>query len=290
MYRLYVALLLSNICNTIYTNNNQMTPRISIITSLYKAEKFLESFMEDIVQQTIFDQCELILINAHSPENEKKIIEPYLDKYPNILYLELEQDPGLYAIWNLAIELSRGHYLTNANADDRIRHDCYELCADALDKNPEYDLIYSDFYLMTEICTSFSQAEEAHAKHLGLVACSHLHPFSFNYLRVTCLPNAHPMWRKSMHKNYGLFDEKKFKISGDHEFWLRAAAMGSQFYKLDRVLGAHYVNQEGLSLNPKNREQIKLESMELHNRINKLLSRKYNIRAYLPYLFHSVIL
>src|SRR5579871_950607 len=90
-------------------------PIISIITSLYGADQFIEGFLEDIVQQTVFDQCELIIINANSPGNEENTIKKYMERYDNILYFRLNRDPGLYGVWNLAIKMSRGTFITNAN-------------------------------------------------------------------------------------------------------------------------------------------------------------------------------
>ena len=45
-------------------------PKISIITSVYDGDDYIESFLEDITRQTIFkDKCELIMVNANSPGN-----------------------------------------------------------------------------------------------------------------------------------------------------------------------------------------------------------------------------
>jgi glycosyltransferase involved in cell wall biosynthesis len=97
-----------------------MNPKISIITSLYKGGDFVRGFLDDIITQTIFEEkCELIIIDANSPDNEKDIILEYQKKYPNIIYARLEADPGIYACWNTAIEMSRGEFVTNANVDDR---------------------------------------------------------------------------------------------------------------------------------------------------------------------------
>ena len=58
-------------------------PRITIITSVFKCDKFIEGFMQDIVQQTIFAECELLMINANSPGNEEDVIKRYetISKY-----------------------------------------------------------------------------------------------------------------------------------------------------------------------------------------------------------------
>ena len=78
-------------------------PKISIITSMYKGERFVEQFLQEIVKQTVFDKCELLIINANSPENEEQIVRRYMERYPNIFYKKLDEDPGLYAVWNLEL-------------------------------------------------------------------------------------------------------------------------------------------------------------------------------------------
>ena len=74
--------------------------KITIITSLYKASPYLGGFLENITQQTVFNQCELYLLNGNSPENEEDIILPYLQEYNNIRYQRLDFDPGIYGCWN----------------------------------------------------------------------------------------------------------------------------------------------------------------------------------------------
>jgi hypothetical protein len=58
---------------------------ISILSTFYKGEEFLEGFLEDITNQTIFDKCELIFVDADSPGKEKEIVEKYMEKYDNIV-------------------------------------------------------------------------------------------------------------------------------------------------------------------------------------------------------------
>ena len=52
---------------------------------MYDGDEFIEPFLEDITSQTIFDNCELILINANSPGNEEKIINK-----PKYIYCKLD--------------------------------------------------------------------------------------------------------------------------------------------------------------------------------------------------------
>lgn len=224
-------------------------PKVSIITSLYDGDLFIEGFMKDIVEQTIFNECELIIINANSPGHEEKIILPYLVRYKNIVYKKLSYDPGIYGTWNLAIKMARGTYITNANVDDRLRRDCYELYKNFLDKSPHIDLVYTDCYISNIPNETFDNNDK--------IKILERDQFSLEALKRCCLPNTHPMWRKIMHSKHGLFDET-FSIAGDWEMWLRAATRGSIFVKLDPVLGLYYLNPTGLSSNPSGKWKTEL--------------------------------
>lgn len=237
-----------------YFSNSNSIPRVSIITSLFKGDEFITGFMDNITRQTMFKQCELIIINANSPGNEDEVIKPYLEQYPNIIYFRLEKDPGIYAVWNMAIKMARAEYITNANVDDRLAYNCYELHAQALDKHPEIDLVYSDFY--KTFCP-----HETFYRHTGK---PWIMPQFSRKNMYHCLPNNHPMWRKSMHKKYGFFDEK-YQCSGDYEMWLRAVHNGAQFLKVNKILGLYYHNPQGLSTNPKNKIALR-ESRQLREK------------------------
>ena len=58
-----------------------------------------------------------------------------------------------------------------------------------------------------------------------------------------------PMWRKSLHEQFGYFKED-FKSASDWEFWLRCAYGGSLFKKVRDRLGLYYFNPKGISSNP----------------------------------------
>lgn len=216
-------------------------PKISIITSLYKGETFIEGFMQDIVQQTIFDQCELIIINANSPENEEPFIRPYLEKYPNIFYFELEKDPGLYAVWNIAIELARGEFITNANVDDRLSHVCYETYLKNLEEHPKIDLVYSN--------PVHTHTPNETFENNTAVKVFNRAEFAPNSMK-DCLPGPNPMWRKKLHEKHGMFDES-FKHSGDWEMWCRAVAGGARFLKVPGTFCLYFYNPQGLSTSRK---------------------------------------
>ena len=86
--------------------------KVTSITAIYKGGSFIEGFMEDIVQQTAFKDCEWFLVDGGSPDNEYEVIEPYLAKHSNIRYKRLSPDPGLYESWNHMVKNSESEYIT----------------------------------------------------------------------------------------------------------------------------------------------------------------------------------
>ena len=212
---------------------------VSAIASLYKGRPFMEKFLQNITTQTIFDRCELIIVDADSPEGEEEIIAEYQKAYPNIVYKRINYRIGVYDAWNIAVQLARGRYLTNTNVDDLRRSDFFELQAGALDANPSVDVVYQDFFYTLDASLSFDEVARLGFKtELPIItAC--------NLLTFNSLHNA-PMWRKAVHKEVGLFDTS-YKSAGDWEFWLRCLWKGKKFFKVNIPHVAYYHNPEGLS-------------------------------------------
>ena len=219
-------------------------PKISFITSMYNGEEHFEGFMEDITGQTIFEEkCELVLLNCNSEQNEDEMIKPWLEKYPNnIKYIKLDEDPGIYAAWNLAIKESSGDFLSNANLDDRKSNTFAEKMAKILYANEDVDCVYSENYVTNRPNETFDNNSSN----------GQVYPapeFSKQEMLRGNAPHCMPMWRKSLHEQFGYFKED-FKSASDWEFWLRCAYGGSLFKKVRDRLGLYYFNPKGISSNP----------------------------------------
>ena len=219
-----------------------MTPKVSIITSLYKGGAHIKGFLDDIVNQTIFEEiCELIIVDANSPDNEKDIILAYQKKHPNIIYLRLDWDPGIYGCWNKAIEVARGKYLTNANVDDRKSSMSLEIHLKVMEDNPKADVIYADI-LVTQSPNETFENNTA----IGLYPSPP--DASFDAILNRGAPHNNPLWKKSLHEKSGMFDNR-YKSAGDLDIWLRFLENGARFGKINAPLGLYYMNPQGMSTN-----------------------------------------
>lgn len=213
-------------------------PRVAILTSLYRGGRYMRQYLDNMMEQTIFEDCELVIIDADSPEGEYEMVKGMINR-PNIRYERLPERVGIYEAWNMAVELTRAPYLTNANLDDLRRSDSFELQASTLDALPFVDVVYQDFYLSFDDRASFEDVASRDLKSsLPVITPNNL--MSFNS------PHNAPMWRRSLHDELGMFDPS-FKTAGDYDFWIRCIAAGKCFYKLNDPHVSYFVNPRGLS-------------------------------------------
>lgn len=249
-------------------------PKISIITSLYKGKKFIKHFMSEVTKQSVFSQCELIILDANSPEKEYEVIEPYLKKYSNIIYQRLENTPTVQETMNMGIKKSTGEFITLWNVDDTRKHDALEILAKSLVVDINIDLVYADsFQTSTENEQFYNNSSEG-----SLYEHSRL-PFSKENM-IKCLPGPLPLWRKKMNDNHGFFDEK-LRFAGDWDMWLRCISEGAKFKKINEILGLYYYNPKGLSTSKENEKERFLEEKTLFHKYKNMFGR--NIKKFEGY-------
>lgn len=238
--------------------------KVTIISSLYKAEKYLSNFLNNIVAQSIFDQCEVYLVDGNSPEKEHEIVKPYLDKYKNIRYEKLDQDPGIYSCWNLAIEKTNSEYITNANVDDRLFPLSIEKHVRLLDSQSDIDVAY---------CYNVkSTTPNMHPSMLrGNEPIFTTGEFSIENMLKANLPHNHPVWRRSLHNKFGYFNTEDYVSGSDWEFVLRCAVGGVKMKLIPQVLGMYYDNPEGMSTKPENMERNLKEVDDIRNKYTSML-------------------
>lgn len=257
-------------CSFFLDSNNK---KVSIITSLYKGDDYIESFLEQITSQTYFDKCELIIVDANSPGNEFEIIKKYMKKFNNISYEKLEKDPGIYGCWNKAIQKSKGEYVTNANLDDRRSLQQIEIFVNELEEDKSVDLVYSE-------CFVTHKPNEVYSNNTADRKTYSISNFSKENM-IKCLPGCMPVWRKSLHDKCGMFDEG-YKFAGDWEMWLRFVSNGHNFKKVNGVHGLYYHNPEGLTTDASRQKEKYTEEVKVFNQYKDIFGDK-NYQKYKGY-------
>ncbi len=89
--------------------------KVSVLMTVYNAEKYLKDAIESILSQT-FTNFEFIIINDGSTDNSAQIIRSYTDE--RIKFLDNHNNKGLPASLNEGIKISSGEYIARMDADD----------------------------------------------------------------------------------------------------------------------------------------------------------------------------
>jgi len=219
---------------------------VSAVASLYRGGDYIVQFLDNITSQTIFTECcELIIVDADSPENEYEVIASYMKRFPNIVYHRAETRIGIYEAWNVGVRMARGKYVTNTNLDDLRRRDSFERQVEILEKFPFVDVAYQDFYYSFDGMASVAKSAAVGVKSDVPVITP------YNLMRSNSPHNA-PMWRRKLHDEVGFFDEN-YKSAGDYDFWLRCVEAKKVFYKINDPHVVYFVNPQGLSTQPNTR-------------------------------------
>ena len=91
--------------------------KISIITPVYKCEKFIENTIKSVLNQT-YTNWELLLVDDCSPDNSAEIIKKYVEKDNRIKYFKIDKNRGVAIARNKALEEARGRFIAYLDADD----------------------------------------------------------------------------------------------------------------------------------------------------------------------------
>jgi glycosyltransferase involved in cell wall biosynthesis len=247
-------------------------PNISVIISTYNSEEFLRGRLENLIEQTIFDKIEIIIVNSGSEQNEESIVNEYLQKCSNIKYLKTEKRETIYKAWNRGIKLAEGRYITNANADDRLRNDALEILSEALNKNTETALVYAEQYISDIQNPTFMDIDKKN-KFIRL-------EYSKLRLLFGYIAGPQSMWRSSIHFVDNIWFNEDLEIAGDYEFVCRISEK-YHLLKVPGVLGIYYksknnLNKEHIDFELTKKETYFIQDKYLRRYINSLDKQELN--------------
>lgn len=206
-----------------------MTYKLTILAALYKSGEFVQSRLQSIINQTVFDKCNLVILNCQNLHNEYDHYSHLLNR-TNITSIEYDTHKYLYDTWNDGINITSSDYIVNANADDQWHPQFAEKCINYLDENPQVSVI-STGVLLTNIPNQIWPNWESQGEFPKYI-----------YPASTAGPS--PVWRRSLHEKYGLFES--CAVIGDALAWERWVAGGEQFNLINEDLVLYYHNPMSL--------------------------------------------
>ena len=270
-------------------------PLVSAIISTYNSEEFIKGRLDNLIEQTIFNDIEIIIVNSGSKQNEERIIVEYAKMYSNIKCIKTENRETVYKAWNRGIKISKGKYITNTNTDDRLREDALEILSEALNKNPDKAIVYADQYI--------TNIPNALFKDIKLI--DKKKKFNrLNYSRLKQLSGyiAGPqsMWKSSLHFKDNIWFDETFEVSGDNDFVCRVAEK-YDLMRVSGVLGIYYKSKDNSNREFRNFEGTYEESLKVKEKYlrryirsltpdkKKILLRKIFLYKKIPHNLISII-
>ena len=198
--------------------------KISVLMSVYNADKYLTEAMDSILAQTYSD-FEMIVVNDKSTDESGDILKAFAQKDPRIVILENAQNIGLTKSLNRGLAIAKGEYVARMDADDISAPDRFEKQVAFLDAHLDYSFVscigrYIDENGNPERLRPFPETnEEIYAMMPKVDAVMH--------------PGV--MFRREDIARIGNYCED-FRVVQDYDLWFRGMAAGYKFYNIQEPL------------------------------------------------------
>lgn len=127
----------------------ELSPKISVIMSVYNGANYLDKGVLSIINQTFKDWEFLICDDGSSDETYDKLLQ-YQKVDPRIRVVRNENNMGLAFSLNRLIEMSRSNILARQDADDESALDRFEVQYPYVLGHPEYAIVGTSWFNVDE--------------------------------------------------------------------------------------------------------------------------------------------
>lgn len=191
-----------------------MSPRISVLMSIYNGEQYLREAIESILGQ-VFSDFDFIIVDDGSMDSSLKIAQRYAQEDARIQIIKNAHNIGLSASLNKALQAAQGEFIARMDADDVSLPHRLEEQAKFMDEHPEIDVLG----------TGFTFIDEAGNHLRSTVFSSNSDILRWNLLFFN--PIAHPsaMMRSATIRKLGGYSIEVANAQ-DYELWTRVSLMG----------------------------------------------------------------
>ena len=198
---------------------------ISVITPVYNGEKFIESCLKNVIEQSC-SNCEHIIVDGASTDDTVVIIQEYARQYSHIRWIS-EPDRGPSDAMNKGIKMAEGEIISILNVDDFYAPNALNRVSAIFSRLPEPSLLVGN----CNIRGNNDKIKEVNKPNrLGVVKLiARINPFPLN-------PSAY-FYHKSLHQQIGLYKTDEHYMM-DLDFLIKAVQKAHVKY-VDEVWGNH---------------------------------------------------
>jgi glycosyltransferase involved in cell wall biosynthesis len=192
-----------------------VSPKVSVVMSVYNGARYLAEAIESILGQT-FTDFEFIIVNDGSTDCTGDILAEYTDRDQRLILLQNEQNLGLTRSLNKGLARASGQYIARQDADDISLPQRLQRQVAFLDEHPEVVLVSSNYEVIDE---EGRQLRIERKSSESLVIAWYL--LFVNYVGGHSVV----MFRREQVMNLSGYAED-YRYAQDYQLWLRLANRG----------------------------------------------------------------
>ncbi|MBK8553011.1 MAG: glycosyltransferase [Ignavibacteria bacterium] len=217
-----------------------MNPEISVITTVYNCEEYLEESIQSILNQS-YKNFEYIIVNDGSSDKTPAIITKYAARDKRIKVINNIENSGRVKSLNSALGIAEGKYIAIHDADDISLPARLDLQLSFLKKNPDYVLAGSDVIVIDEAGEILSNPvrpeKDPEAKFSLIFRCTFANPSI--------------MFRRNILSEFGISYEDDFLHAEDFRMITLISRHGKVYNMKDKLIKYRKHGSNNSSVNSK---------------------------------------
>lgn len=181
-----------------------MKPKLSIISSVFNGQEFLQRSIDSVLEQT-FEEFEFLIIDDKSNDNTLDILKNYKDIRVKIF--ENKQNLGLTKSLNKLIDVVNSDIIARIDLDDFCEIERFKNQFNFLNENKDFGMVASCY-------RAIDQNDKELYSH-----CPCLDPIMLKWslLFRNNIRHSTVMWRTELKEKY----DESFKYAQDYEMWCK---------------------------------------------------------------------
>ena len=199
----------------------QDRPKVSVIVTAYKLERYLDECLRSVEGQTLRD-IECVVVDDASPDGCGEIARGFAERDPRFRVVTNETNRYLAGARNVGVEHARGQYILPLDADDRLTPIACEILSAALDRDRSIHVAYGN----VEFIKDDGELEDYGTRY-GLGHSGWPMEFRFDW-QIEKARNLLPyasMFRREAWEAVGGYRER-FRTAEDADLWCRLSSYG----------------------------------------------------------------
>ena len=205
-----------------------MTPRVSVVTTVYNGEPYFDRAIPGILAQT-YEDFEVVVVDDGSTDNSLERLRA-LSATDRRFRVFAPGRLGAAAAYNYGVAQATGEYVARQDFDDRSYPDRLRIQLAFLEAHPDVGIVGGSYLLVDE---------RRGERYVRMPPTDHA---AIILAMARYVPIAHTMatFRRRAWSEAGGYPEANNLI--DLRFYVQVAKRGWQFANVPDVLGEHYVH------------------------------------------------